>query len=79
MILPFMVVSHFKLKAFLMELITFHLDACFCIEHAESIICTHSISDVTHTLGQAQAKMLCLHCIPMFCLSPMEGANKTTY
>jgi hypothetical protein len=34
MILPFTVVSHFKLKAFLVEFITFHLDdACICIEH----------------------------------------------
>jgi hypothetical protein len=34
MILPCMVISHFKLKYFLIEFITFHLDACICIEHA---------------------------------------------
>jgi hypothetical protein len=31
------------------------------MEQADQIICTHSTPDVTHVLGQAQAKVLCPH------------------
>jgi hypothetical protein len=55
---------------------TFDLDACTCMEHAHQIICTHSTPDVTHILGQVQAKVLCPHPSPMHSLFPRGGAIK---
>jgi hypothetical protein len=41
----------------------------------DHIICTHSTPNVTHTLGQVEAKKLCPNPTPMSNLSHMERAN----
>jgi len=40
------------------------------MEHAHQIICMHNTPDVTHKLGQVQAKVLCPHPSPMHSLFP---------
>jgi hypothetical protein len=49
---------------------TFDLGACTCMEHAHQIICTHTTPDVTHILGEVQAKVLCSHPSLMHSLFP---------
>jgi hypothetical protein len=56
---------------------TFDLDACTCMEHAHQIICMHSTPDVTHILGQVQAKVLCPHPSLMHSLFPRGRAIDT--
>jgi hypothetical protein len=56
----------FKLNTSLIQSRASHLDACICMGHAHSsIICTHNNLDVTHTLGQVWAKILCPTPTPM--------------
>jgi len=47
------------------------------MEHAHQIICTHSTPDVTHILGQVQAKVLCPHPSLMHSLFPRGRAIDT--
>jgi hypothetical protein len=42
------------------------------MEHAHQIICTHNTPDVTHKLGQVQAKVLCPHPSPCIVSSLLE-------
>jgi hypothetical protein len=51
---------YFKLNTSLAWSRTSHLDACISIGHAHSsIICTYNNVDVTQTLSQVWAKILC--------------------
>jgi hypothetical protein len=49
-----------------------------CMKTCPSIVCTHNIWDIIHTLGEVRAKILCPNCTPMHNLLRRGRANKQT-
>jgi hypothetical protein len=72
-LLPFMTGSKFQLTGSR----TSHPDACTVIETCPSVICTHKYPDVTPTVSEVWAKILCPNPTTTMCsLFHMGRANK---